>query len=569
MKITFLKINGYKNLKTKAIFDDLGSCENYLAFIGLNGTGKSNVLEAIAKIFASLYSSSDAGFLYEIQYILKGNEIIAVNGVLTVDGKVIKKGKIREYLPLQVIACYSGEELRLWEDVFESFYISYFKRVLGREPDASPDMLYLNKYAWNLALIALMCSDKQSAKDFLKEVMNIVVDATITIDFTFDLSKYPSYKKNNDVLDLVNRINPLPYKEEINYNIITLSTLNIGAVNNADFVKRVFMYLYIASMPKKNEKLKVDKIITEVKINFNELDIKSLSEGEKKLLLIKAIMEILGNEDCLFLFDEPDSHLHVSRKKEIKEYIDKPDHFAVLTTHSPTLVNCLKEENVRIISNGTEGLEVIPIDKIKAIEKLSDSTISLMDATLVFSSTKDILLLEGTFDCKYILKALHTLKKTKAPKYNSFDIAVFNCGGADNVVAVLEQIIPYIDPMQVCIAIFDDDFGGKKGEKRVDDYLKKTPKPNVTSMLLPKIVGWSGDEFLIEDYFPITTYKPDIENSVKTASSFKGLSSLQKPKKIIEAKYETFLPSDFDNFGLLFDEIIKKQKSIRSILSSP
>lgn len=567
MKITFLKINGYKNLKTKAIFDDLGSCENYLAFIGLNGTGKSNVLEAIAKIFASLYSSSDAGFLYEIQYILKGNEIIAVNGVLTVDGKVIKKGKIREYLPLQVIACYSGEELRLWEDVFESFYISYFKRVLGREPDASPDMLYLNKYAWNLALIALMCSDKQSAKDFLKEVMNIVVDATITIDFTFDLSKYPSYKKNNDVLDLVKRINPLPYKEEINYNIITLSTLNIGAINNADFVKRVFMYLYIASMPKKNEKLKVDKIITEVKINFNELDIKSLSEGEKKLLLIKAIMEILGNEDCLLLFDEPDSHLHVSRKKEIKNYLDKPDHFAVLTTHSPTLVNCLKGENIRIVNNGTDGLEVIPFDKIKAIEELSDGTISLTDVTLAIFSTKDILLVEGPSDCKYIIKALDTLKQTKAHTYGNLDISVFNCGGAGNVAPVLEQLIPYIKSKQVVIAAFDNDNAGKDGESNVKDVLKRRPMANVATMLLPKITDWSGVEFLIEDYFPVSAYKPEILSRVNTASSFGGLSGIQKPKKIIEAKYETFLPSDFDNFGLLFDEIIKKQKSIRSILS--
>jgi predicted ATP-dependent endonuclease of OLD family len=46
-------------------------------------------------------------------------------------------------------------------------------------------------------------------------------------------------------------------------------------------------------------------------------------------------MDVLGNENSLFLFDEPESHLHISRKKEVKKYLDKPNHFSLLTTHSP------------------------------------------------------------------------------------------------------------------------------------------------------------------------------------------------------------------------------------------
>ena len=56
MKLISLHINGYKNLKGKANFD-FSHAENYCALIGLNGSGKSNVLEAISLIFASLYRS--------------------------------------------------------------------------------------------------------------------------------------------------------------------------------------------------------------------------------------------------------------------------------------------------------------------------------------------------------------------------------------------------------------------------------------------------------------------------------------------------------------------------------
>lgn len=565
MKINYLKINGYKNLRSKAIFDDINTCENYLAFIGLNGSGKSNVLEAISKIFASLYSGSQAGFSYEIRYNLKGSEIVVKDGNLSKAGRLVKKKNIRDYLPNQVIACYSGEELRLWEEIYEIFYFNFFKKVLGKAPNTKPDMLYLNKYSWNLALIALMCSEKQSAKDFLREVLNLMVDESITIEFSFDITKYTSYNKNNEVLGLVNRINP-DKKPFISISINTLRTFEIGATSNDDFVIRVFMYLYIASMPKRNKFIKTDKIITSTKINFNGLDVKSLSEGEKKLLLVKTVVEVLGSENSLFLFDEPDSHLHVSRKKEIRNYLDKPNYFSVLTTHSPSLLHCFKDENVRILNNGDEGLEVIPINKVKAIEKLSEGEFSLVDATLSFATTKDILLVEGANDYKYFTKAIEVLKRTKAPKYDLFEISIINCGGAGNVSAVLEEvIISHLKPTQLCIATFDNDQAGKDGISSVKNVLRRIPNSNVKTMHHPKISGWPLSEFFTEDYFPISAYKAKFERSVSESTNFRSLSNLKKPKGIIEDTFETFIDSDYNNFEFLFDEIMRLQTEFRTV----
>lgn len=565
MKIEYFKINGYKNLKEKSIFDDIYLCHNYLALIGINGSGKSNVLESIARIFASMYNGSALDFSYEIRYTLKKEEIKIKNGQLSSNGIIIKKKDIKQFLPDQVIACYSGEEDRLWVDIFESFYFDFFKKVLGRYPGARPEMLYLNKYSWNIALIALMCSSDQSVHEFLKNILNIEVNEDILVEFDFDVSKYPTYGKNNEVLNLINRINPIPRKEKISISINTLKSLDIGANNDEDFVKRMFFFLYIASMPKKGKQLKVDKIINNIRISFNGINIKSLSEGEKKLLLIKCIIDILGNENILFLFDEPDAHIHISRKKEIKEYLNKENHFSIFTTHSPTLLHLINEQNIRIINNGDHGMEVIPAEKIASIEKLSDGAFTLMDATLAFATTKDILLVEGTNDYKYFGKAIEVLKRTKVSKFDGLDIAIINCGGAGNVAAILSQIIiPYLKDSQLCIATFDDDQAGKDGIKGVKKVIEETGTKNVQFMTHPKIAGWPvGNDFYTEDYFPIACYKPHFERKVQEAATFTSLSGLPKLKGIIENIYDQFDDADYSNFEVLLDKIVQLQKDFR------
>jgi ABC-type cobalamin/Fe3+-siderophores transport system ATPase subunit len=567
MKIKYFEINGYKNLRDKAIFDDIDMCQNYLALIGINGSGKSNVLESLARIFASMFNGTTLGFNYKIRYTLKNREIEIKNGELSSDGVIIKKKDIKQYLPDQVIACYSGEEDRLWVDIFESFYFDFFKKVLGKYPSARPEMLYLNKYSWNIALIALMCSSNQSVHDFLKNILNIEVNEDILIEFDFDVSKYPTYGKNNEVLNLINRINPIPREEKVAISINTLKSLDIGANDDEDFVKRMFFYLYIASMPKKGKQLKVDKIINNIQITFNGINIKSLSEGEKKLLLIKCIIDILGNENILFLFDEPDAHVHISRKKEIKEYLNKENHFSIFTTHSPTLLHLINEQNIRIVNNGDHGMEVIPAEKIASIEKLSGGAFTLMDATLAFATTKDILLVEGTNDYKYFGKAIEVLKRTRGAKYEELDIAIINCGGAGNVAAILSQIIiPYLNDFQLCIATFDDDQAGKDGIKGVKKIIHDTGTKNVQYMTHPRIAGWpAGNDFYTEDYFPIASYKPHFELKVQEASTFTSLSGLPKLKGIIENIYDRFDDADYSNFEVLLDKIVKLQTDFRNI----
>ena len=51
-------------------------------------------------------------------------------------------------------------------------------------------------------------------------------------------------------------------------------------------------------------------------IDLNGDEKVSLSEGEKKLLLVYGAINLLSGEN-LYLLDEPDAHLHEGRKREM------------------------------------------------------------------------------------------------------------------------------------------------------------------------------------------------------------------------------------------------------------
>ena len=67
MKLQYLKINSdFKNLKGVEIrFSD---DENRTVIIGQNGTGKSNIIEAIVQIFKYLDTDTPPPFSYEVKY---------------------------------------------------------------------------------------------------------------------------------------------------------------------------------------------------------------------------------------------------------------------------------------------------------------------------------------------------------------------------------------------------------------------------------------------------------------------------------------------------------------------
>lgn len=85
-----------------------------------------------------------------------------------------------------------------------------------------------------------------------------------------------------------------------------------------------------------------------------------LSEGELQLLTVLGLMRLTSQDHCLFLLDEPDTHLNPIWKLRYFEEIEKVlqrseeqtikgDSQILITTHDPIMIGSLKKEQVKIL----------------------------------------------------------------------------------------------------------------------------------------------------------------------------------------------------------------------------
>ncbi|MDZ4121009.1 MAG: hypothetical protein U1C33_01215, partial [Candidatus Cloacimonadaceae bacterium] len=201
-------------------------------------------------------------------------------------------------------------------------------------------------------------------------------------------------------------------------------------------------------------------------------------------------------------------------------------------------------------------------DKLKALEELTDGAFTIMDATLAFSTTKDILLVEGPSDYKYIRQAVNSLQNTKRSKFDSFEVFIIGCGGSGNVKHMLQSaILPNLPEKQLCIAIFDDDNAGRGCKSAIDTYVSTNRITNIRTLLYPKPSGWSLNDFFVEDFFPLSAYKPSWESRISQAAHFKQINEIKDLKKHIEDNCDRFTDSDYDDFERLLDEIMRMQST--------
>lgn len=344
MKLKRLYIQRYKNLVNLDV--NLEKGDGLAIIVGNNGSGKSNLLEVISGIFHDLYKGktsrkikSDYSLGYEFNDI--GCKLEQRDGTLRCYGpKRMSVGRfVKSYAPNNVIGLYSGEEDRLWTQFYEPYYNAYIRRInLYRDQDYMR-LMFINKYYWNVALLTLLMSDNETLKPFIKNDLRIMSDPRIELSFDF---KY--FDKVNEALkDFVDRINP-DHLEKKGCSINDLKVAVAQEVEGASIIddRRIFWNLTQACMHK------YKKIITDITIRIDdELTVKQLSEGEKKLILVKTVLEILSDEKSLILMDEPDAHLHEGRKSALINVMrDYQNRQIVVATHSQIIAELADRKSV-------------------------------------------------------------------------------------------------------------------------------------------------------------------------------------------------------------------------------
>ncbi|MCK4106603.1 AAA family ATPase [Acinetobacter radioresistens] len=399
MRLKKLKIQKFKNLTNIDInFDDN---EPSTVIIGENGTGKSNVIEALVTIFRDLDFDDETNFCYWISYSCYGYDIeidnhffektftIRINGLA--EARTTFHEKRNLYLPANVFGYYSGESRRL-EQIFDRHQLQYYKRVIS--PDSVVDdvkdvnlrrLFYCRQTYGQLALLSYFAFGSESAKIFLKEHMGIVgFDSSLII---LRKPRWAERRKKNfanadnfwgasglvrGLLEKLREKSLAPFsteartqddyrakpanEEQIYIFIKDLETLNDIAKSFED--ERTFFALL--------ETLDISDLFREVRIwvkkeNVDgEIPFHEISDGEKQLLSVLGLMRFTNQSESLFLLDEPDTHLNPSWKWNylplVKDIAQQGESHIILTSHDPLTIGSLMASQVQIMSKTDNGI---------------------------------------------------------------------------------------------------------------------------------------------------------------------------------------------------------------------
>ena len=582
MKLKKLYVKKYKNLIDFTA--DLQSGNGLAILVGNNGSGKSNLLEAISGIFHDVFKekiSRKIEYDYLLEYELDGVscKIEQKNGTLRCFAPKLKSRDdfIKENAPNNVIGLYSGEEDRLWTQFYQSYYNAYIRRIkLNRYQDRMRLMLVDKRY-WSIALLTLLLSNNSTLEPFIKDELGITITDEIVINFDFR-----HFQSSNDLLrSFINRINPMHdstknySRDELNhdifYDVLTDENDNALVDENGDALlvdsgitdSEVFRYLTQAFVPEK------ERIITGITISVNGgITVHQLSEGEKKLILVKTVLEILADEKSLLLLDEPDAYLHEGRKETLISMMrDYPNRQIVVATHSPIIAQLAKDNELLMLESIDGKASIIGEDKKDKIKKLSGNTWDIIGQEMIVKSKKPLVIFEGKTDVKYAKRALDLLKQIK-PEYNDIKVDFLNANGAGNVKSFIDNLLDLVSTAKKVIVFFDRDDAGRTGAASVAAITKNDAKitqyqdivkDNITISFIPYKTGITEGDFLIEDYFSWDGALKRIMNDIipENKHPIKQLPNLAgRIKAEIEARCEQFAADEFKGFMPLLDKIL-------------
>lgn len=554
MKLKSLWLKDYKNLKDFHLDFENGNGLSIL--IGNNGSGKSNVLEAISGIFAEWYGKSSYKFDtdYEVIYDKDNLEFrLNRNGRYKRVNPFINN---HEFLPTKVIATYTGENPHLYENFYKQF-----KR--------SSKMLYCDKNLWTVSfLILVLYSYKYTdIAHFLKEEFNIIDGTAISITIKL---KADYYSVEKDVENLIDQINNNDFPEEFTLSLDDLR-MRLGRSKNDDdlyYQPRELFDIFSRACNRVHPMISQLDIIIDSHINVSDF-----SEGEKKLILIKAILEFIADEDSLLLLDEPDANVHESRKvylyHQIKKYASDYSRQIIMTTHSPIIAKMASKNELIYLESKKGKVEEIETEKLDLIKNLASNEWNIMEAGVFLNSGKPLVLFEGKSDIIYVKKAIELLKPDN-PKYEKINIDILSFNGTGNAEEFLKNIRE-ITPNKKLIFFFDRDSGGKDGMSHVigrskDDELiihyrdYEDDAKLLKAAFLPYPNDNSEQSFMIEDYFPEEKIEEIFNELITIEHPYTKVISKkfeEKFKENLEKKCQNYSKSDFQSFTVLLDKLLE------------
>lgn len=400
MRLDRLKIPNYRNLRGFEI--DFDESRATTVLLGRNGTGKSNLIEAIVEIFRELELGGVPSFAYQLEYVCHGHTIQVDADperkvkrlAITVDGEALTqkafKDNVDRYLPNYVFAYYSGWSSRL-ERHFDRPTRRHYDRVL-----TSPDrelplrrLFFCRKDYSQLVLLAFFLAPSPTARDLLKDYLNIA-----RFESALFVLKTPWWRGSGAPSKVQQEEGDRRFwyaRGAFKGFLGRLWTRALAPIRNTEAVERDVrrqgesterLYLFLKSEeelkalkePREDSKtlfgylesLFLCDLIDEVRVTVERTDgtrvkFTQMSEGEQQLLTVLGLLLFTQNDESLYLLDEPDTHLNPVWTYDFLDLLQKNIRAEkgqlIVATHNPLMIGSLRKNEVRLLAE--EGDRIV------------------------------------------------------------------------------------------------------------------------------------------------------------------------------------------------------------------
>lgn len=418
MQINSLYIDDYKLLKNFTI----NFSKDVSILIGINGSGKSTILESIAQIFSDALLNRKSSFAFKINYDLFFSELIfgspttslkdvSINVNLSSEKpegglafKIKSKNtdlkealtrehlfsKIEDIIPSNIVIYYSGLS-EIMKQICQPHSDKLSEQYRENKQNARSSFFYFDPQYFNIILLSLLSYQYGDIPTFLLEKAKIDYLQSVQI-----LLKRPNWARTQKITDwwgakgeiklfldyLMDLGKPIVINETHDLNVNdTVGNVIIEGLQNESLTISILTQEMLFTIrehfveeKKLFEVLNIlyqDGFLQDIKFSFRNKDgdsMDTLSEGEQQTIIIRGLVELLSMENTLFLFDEPDTYLHPSWQRNFIESIndlsknaeDNNSQF-IITTHSPQLLSNADPANsdVQIMEDG-EIVKVTP-----------------------------------------------------------------------------------------------------------------------------------------------------------------------------------------------------------------
>lgn len=403
MRLDWLSIPSYRNLRNFEV--DFDEQQPTTVLLGRNGSGKSNLLEAIVEIFRELELGHQPPFAYSLRYQCRDQQIeIEADPAraskrlnVKVDGAPLTQAAFRrglnQYLPNFIFAYYSGWSSRL-ERQFDEPTRRYYREILYSLKKEMPlrRFFFCRKDYSQLVLLAFFLAEADSAKVLLEKYLEIK-----QFDSALFVLKTPWWRGTGT-----------PGKRQLEEGdprfwyalgafrgfLDRLWNHAIAPIRNVESVERDVrrqgetterLYLFIKNetelerLNKEGEKSKtlfgyleslfLCDLIDEVRVNVERVDgtrvkFTQLSEGEQQLLTVLGLLLFTQNDESLYLLDEPDTHLNPVWTYDflnlLQQNISAEKGQLLVATHNPLMIGSLHSNQVRVMTQEPERTAAPP-----------------------------------------------------------------------------------------------------------------------------------------------------------------------------------------------------------------